>query len=316
VFIRVGKNKNEISQMSLHKKMKPVKREDAALVKPPILRKGEGAGFAIQGYEGSFHQVAAQLFFGKDVLVIPCAGFGEVIETASKKIKSDGGVMAIENSIAGSILPNYNLLHKSNLKIAGEIYLQIRQNLLVNPGVKLEDIREVHSHTMALQQCYHFLDRYKWKLVETEDTALSAKQVHQHKSKHIAAIASKLAAGLFKLDILVPNIHSMKNNYTRFLILQRENSFSIDDSADKASLTFKTDHSRGSLAKVLARIAEGGINLSKLQSFPIPGSDFKYAFHADMEFETVDQFKTVVESIRPLTESIKIYGIYKRGLWK
>ena len=151
----------------------------------------------IQGYEGSFHQVAAQHFFGKEVEVLPCATFREVIKIASNRKESDGGVMAIENSIAGSILANYNLLQKSNLKIIGEIYLQIRQNLLVNPGVKLEDIREVHSHTMALQQCYDFLDKHKWKLVETDDTALSAKHVHQHKSKHIAAIASKLAADKF-----------------------------------------------------------------------------------------------------------------------
>ena len=125
--------------------------------------------------------------------------------------------MAIENSIAGSILPNYNLLKKSNLVIAGEIYLQINQNLMVNPGVKLEDIREVHSHPMAIQQCLAYLDKYDWKLVETEDTALSAKHIHQHHSKHIAAIASKLAAELFDLDMIAPNIHTMKNNYTRFL---------------------------------------------------------------------------------------------------
>ncbi|HEX2848436.1 MAG TPA: prephenate dehydratase domain-containing protein, partial [Chitinophagaceae bacterium] len=145
---------------------------------------------SIQGYEGSFHQEAARTFFGRQVEVIPCATFREVVKIAGNKKESDGAVMAIENSIAGSILPNYNLLQKSNLRIIGEVYLQIKQNLLVNPGVKLEDIREVHSHTMALQQCYEFLDKYKWKLVETEDTALSAKHIHQHKSKHIAAIAS------------------------------------------------------------------------------------------------------------------------------
>jgi len=224
--------------------------------------------------------------------------------------------MAIENSIAGSILANYNLLQKSNLKIIGEIYLQIKQNLLVNPGVKLEDIREVHSHTMALQQCYDFLDKHKWKLVETEDTALSAKHVHQHKSKHIAAIASKLAAELFQLEVLAPGIQTMKNNYTRFLMLQRQDVAQTVNDANKASVNFHTDHSRGSLAKVLTKIAEGGINLSKLQSFPIPGSDFKYSFHADMEFDSINQFETVIDQIRPLTEEVKIYGVYKRGLWK
>ena len=271
---------------------------------------------SIQGYEGSFHQVAAQQFFGKNVQVLPCATFRDVIKIASNKKESDGGVMAIENSIAGSILANYNLLQKSNLKIIGEIYLHIKQNLLVNPGVKLEDIREVHSHTMALQQCYDFLDKYKWKLVETEDTALSAKHVHQHKSKHIAAIASKLAAELFQLEVLAPGIQTMKNNYTRFLMLQRQDVAQPVTDANKASVNFKTDHSRGSLAKVLTKIAEGGINLSKLQSFPIPGSDFKYSFHADMEFDTIGQFENVVDQIRPLTEELKIYGVYRRGAWK
>ena len=271
---------------------------------------------SIQGYEGSFHQVAAQLFHGKKVQVIPCDTFRDVVRVASSKKESEGGLMAIENSIAGSILPNYNLLQKSNLRIIGEIYLQIRQNLLVNPGVQLEDIHEVHSHTMALQQCYDFLDKYKWKLVETDDTALSAKAIHQHKSKHIAAIASKLAAELYELDILAPNIHTMKNNYTRFLMLEREESAEPVEGADKASVTFHTDHSKGSLVKVLSRIAEGGINLSKLQSFPIPGTDFKYAFHADMEFDDRDQFDRVLKEIEPLTEAVKVYGVYKRGLWK
>jgi prephenate dehydratase len=221
--------------------------------------------------------------------------------------------MAIENSIAGSILPNYNLLKKSNLKIAGEIYLQIRQNLMVNPGVKLEDIREVHSHPMAIQQCFGFLDKYNWKLIETEDTALSAKHVQQHRSKHVAAIASKLAAELFNLHMIAPNIQTMKNNYTRFLILQREDKLVLQEEPNKASVNFNTDHSRGSLAKVLTQIAEGGINLSKLQSFPIPGSDWRYSFHADMEFDSLEQFNMVMDAIKPLTEEVKVYGVYKKG---
>lgn len=268
---------------------------------------------SIQGYEGSFHQVAARQFFGKEVEVIPCATFRDVIKIASNKKESDGGIMAIENSIAGSILPNYNLLQKSNLRIAGEVYLQIKQNLLVNPGVTLEDIREVHSHPMAIQQCLEYLDKFNWKLIETEDTALSAKHVHQHKSKHVAAIASKLAAELFQLEMIAPNIHTMKNNYTRFLVLHREEEQRTDEGANKASVNFHTDHSRGSLARVLTKIAEGGINLSKLQSFPIPGSDFQYSFHADMEFESLDQFNRVISEIKPITAALKIYGIYKNG---
>jgi prephenate dehydratase len=268
---------------------------------------------SIQGYEGSFHQEAARQFFGKHVQVLPCSTFREVVKLALNKKESDGGVMAIENSIAGSILPNYNLLQKSNLRIVGEVYLQIKQNLMVNPGVALEDIREVHSHYMALQQCLEYLDKYNWKLVETEDTALSAKHIHAHKSKHIAAIASKLAAELYGLNIIAPSIHTMKNNYTRFLIIQREEQAITVDEADKASVNFHTDHSKGSLAKVLTTIAEGGINLSKLQSFPIPGSNFKYSFHADMEFGSIEQFYEVVEKIKPLTEEVKIYGVYKNG---
>lgn len=268
---------------------------------------------SIQGYEGSFHQEAARKFFGNSVQVIPCATFREVVKIAQNQTQSDGGIMAIENSIAGSILPNYNLLQKSNLKVIGEVYLQIGQNLMVNQGVKLEDIREVHSHYMALQQCLSYLDKYNWKLVETEDTALSAKHVHQHKSKHIAAIASKLAAELYSLHIIAPNIHTLKNNYTRFLILGREEVAQPVDEANKASVTFHTNHSKGSLAKVLTTIAEGDINLSKLQSFPIPGTDFKYSFHADMEFETTDQFYNVIEKLKSLTEEVKVYGIYKSG---
>ncbi len=170
----------------------------------------------IQGYEGSFHQVAARQFFGKDVDVIPCATFRDVVRIGEDAKQSDGAVMAMENSIAGSILPNYNLLQKSKLQVIGEVYLSISQNLLVYPGVKMEDIKEVHSHPMAILQCLDYLENQDWKLVETEDTALSAKQVRQHKSKHIAAIASKLAAQLFDLDVITPDIHTLKNNITRF----------------------------------------------------------------------------------------------------
>lgn len=267
----------------------------------------------IQGYEGSFHQVAARQFFGKNVEVICCPNFRDVIKIAADVKQADGGLMAIENSIAGSILPNYNLLQRSNLQIVGEVYLHINQNLLVNPGVTLDDIREVHSHPMALLQCIEYLEKYNWKLIETEDTALSAKLVHQHHSKHIAAVASKLAAELYGLDILAPNIQTLKNNYTRFLVLQLpERSGEIVDS-NKASVVFQTDHSKGSLAKVLTRISDDEINLSKLQSMPIPGSDWKYSFHADMEFEHLDQFNTVIENIKPLTIDLKVYGVYKNG---
>ena len=207
---------------------------------------------AIQGVEGSFHQVAAQTFFGKRSSVVCCLSFPELIRKTVDKKQTGAAVMAIENSIAGSILANYNLLQSSDLKIVGEVYLQIKQQLLVNPGIALEDIREVHSHPMAIQQCTTFLDKYNWKLVETEDTALSAKHVHQHKSKHIAAIASKLAGDLYGLSVVAPNIHTLKNNYTRFLVLKRAADVASIEDANKASVTFSTDHSRERLALLLS----------------------------------------------------------------
>ncbi len=270
-------------------------------------------GIAIQGYEGSFHQVAARNIYGKNVNVIPCATFRDLIRVASEKNASSGAIMAIENSIAGSILPNYNLLQKSNLKVVGEVYLSISQNLMVNPGVKFEDIKEVHSHPMAILQCLEYLEKYNWKLIESEDTALSAKQVHQHKSKHVAAIASKLASELFELDLIAPNIQTMKNNFTRFLVLQREKEAIQIADADKASIYFQTNHSKGILSKVLTLIAAADINLSKLQSMPIPGSTFKYGFYADLEFDQLNQFHQVMESIDSLTNSVKVFGIYKKG---
>jgi prephenate dehydratase len=272
-----------------------------------------GQGVAIQGYEGSFHQVAARYFFGKQVEVIPCDTFRELVRVAADKKASAGAVMAIENSIAGSILPNYNLLQKADLRVIGEVYLSISQNLLVNRGVKLSDIREVHSHPMAILQCMDFLEKNHWKLIETEDTALSAKHVHQHHSKHTAAIASKLAAELYDLDVIAPDIQTQKNNITRFLVLQREKEAKEVEDANKASLYFQTDHSRGILAKVLTRIAEEGVNLSKLQSMPIPGSTFKYGFYADMEFDQREQFDDVLAGIASLTNNLKIFGIYQKG---
>ena len=293
--------------MSLVKKNQSVPLKQTANDQPP-------PAIAIQGYEGSFHQEAARQFFGQDVEVVPCATFRELIKKCGNKKETDGAVMAIENSIAGSILPNYNLLQKSNLTIIGEVYLQIGQHLLVNPGVSLTDIKEVQSHPMALLQCIDFLEKYPhWKLVETEDTALSAKHIHQHRSKHAAAIASKLAADLFQLNVLAPNIQTAKNNYTRFLVLKREKEALAVKDADKASVYFETDHSKGSLSKVLALIAKEDINLSKLQSMPIPGSDFMYGFYADMEIVDRVNLERIINKIQGLTRTFKILGVYKNG---
>ncbi|MFY7694071.1 MAG: prephenate dehydratase [Sediminibacterium sp.] len=267
----------------------------------------------IQGYEGSFHQMAARQFFGKTVEVIACDTFREVIKIGSDPKQSDGAVMAIENSIAGSILPNYNLLQKSNLQVIGEVYLSISQNLLVNPGVQLKDIKEVHSHPMAILQCLDYLEQYDWKLIESDDTALSAKMVHQHKSKHIAAIASKFAAQLYDLNVITPDIHTLKNNITRFLIMVPKQKAIMIEGVNKASIYFQTDHSKGILSKILAKIASRGVNLSKLQSMPIPGSTFKYGFYADLEFENLKQIEKVIAEVKDATNSFKVFGMYKKG---
>ncbi len=268
---------------------------------------------SIQGYEGSFHHKAAQAFFNNEIEIIPCATFKEVVVLAADSQQSGGGVMAIENSIAGSILPNYKLLQRANLQIAGEIYLQINQHLLVNPGISLNDIKEVHSHPMALQQCQNFLDCHQWKQVETEDTALSAKHIKRHSSKHIAAIAGSLAAELFGLEILAPAIQDEKNNYTRFLIVVPQNGIYQLETANKASIQFQVKHLKGSLAKVLTDIARYDINLSKLQSVPVPGSNWMYSFYADLEFNKIEEFEIALKSIKKHAETVKVFGIYKKG---
>jgi prephenate dehydratase len=265
---------------------------------------------SIQGFEGSFHQVAARRYFGNEVAILPCASFREVVE-ATASGAADGGLMAIENSIAGSILANYGLLQRNRLFVTGEVYLPIRQHLLVNPGVRMEDIREVHSHPIALQQCSEFLSAHPWKLVETEDTALSARRLHQHHHRHAAAVAGSLAAELFDLDILVPDIHSEAHNYTRFLVLHRTAPPVIG--ADKASISFSTTHTRGALAQVLTIIAAGRINLSKLQSFPVPGSEWEYTFHADLEFGPGTHLETVLDNMRSCTRELRVFGLYKNG---
>ncbi|MCG9899743.1 MAG: prephenate dehydratase [Hydrotalea sp.] len=268
--------------------------------------------YAIQGYQGSFHQVAVQRFFGKTANILPCATFRELIDKAQQHKVTHGAVMAIENSLAGAILPNYRLLQKSSLQIVGEVYLKISQHLLVNPGVELRDIKEVMSHPMAILQCVDFLSAQPWKIIETEDTALSAQHIHSHKNKHTAAIASGLAAEMYQLEIIAPAIQTEKNNITRFLVLERK-SKNLELQGDKASIYFQTNHTQGVLAKVLEIIAKQGVNLSKLQSLPIPGSNFKYGFYVDLEFDDLKQFQIVMKDLPSHTNSLQVLGVYNKG---
>ncbi len=263
---------------------------------------------AIQGYEGSFHHIVARRCLGEEIEIVPCATFREVarqVESGS----SDYGVMAVENSIAGSILPNLGILHNSRVQVVGEHYLHIRQNLMALPGVSLDEIEEVHSHPMALLQCVDFLDSRPWKLVETEDTALSARHIAEKGMRSAAAIAGDLAAELFGLNILAADIHSIKNNCTRFLLPEHQ---PVDERADKASLCFKTDHRQGSLLRVLREMEDTSINMTKLQSSPVPSEPWHYMFHVDMEFACIGDYNRVIGRMREATEELHVYGVYKK----
>lgn len=268
---------------------------------------------AIQGYEGSFHQIVAEKYFGRGIGIVPCATFREV----AQKVKSGAanfGVMAVENSIAGSIIANYGILQDANVQVAGEVYLHITQNLMVLPGVKLEDITEVQSHPMALQQCHNFLDQYPdWKLVESEDTALSAKHVAEKGLRNVAAIASARAAELYGLEVIAPEINTIKNNYTRFMVIKMHDLLT-DPKANKASLYFKTDHKQGSLVRALDVLEN--VNMSRLQSYPIPSEPWHYMFHIDLEFEHLEDYTSNLERLIRATEHVHVYGVYQNGLTK
>jgi prephenate dehydratase len=265
---------------------------------------------AIQGYKASFHHIAANNYFGSDrIEIMPCDTFRQVA-AAVKRGEADMGLMAIENSIAGSIIPNYSILQDENLQVAGEVYLPIKQNLMVLPDVELEDIREVESHSMALLQCIEYLDEHNWKLIESEDTALSAKHIAENGLRHTAAIASELAAEIYGLKIIAPEINTNKSNYTRFMVLKRYDH-NMDIGANKASLYFKTNHEEGSLLRALSCLE--GINLSKLQSYPIPSEPWHYLFHIDLEFRSLDDYIRSLDRLQASTEEVHVYGVYRSG---
>lgn len=270
---------------------------------------------AIQGIQGCFHHIAANDFFaGQAIDIVECPTFRA---TAVKLIagQADVAVMAIENSIAGSILPNYDILQNAALKVVGELYLQIKQNLLVLPGTELEDITEVQSHPMALQQCLDYLDGYNWRQVSTQDTAYSARQVAQRGEKNIAAIAGDLPAELWGLKIIAPEINTIKNNYTRFLILVRHDDNRFDpEVVNKSSLYFKVSHQQGSLNKVLKSMELYEMNMTKLQSYPVPSDPWRYIFHLDMEFNSDEQYRAAISLMSHHSEEFSVCGEYKSAI--
>lgn len=269
---------------------------------------------AIQGYAGAFHEIAARLFFApKQLEIVPSDTFEALVEMVQNETV-DTALMAIENTLAGSIMYNYDLLNESTLKIVGEVYLRIKQNLMVLPGQTIEDLEEVHSHPMAIAQCQHFFKKYPHiRLVETVDTALSAKMIRDQQQKRIGAIASTLAAELYDLDIIAPSIETNKQNYTRFLVLRREATTCEPASANKVSLCFSVEHEVGSLHKVLALMAAYNINLTKIQSAPIVGRQWEYQFFVDFVVEGSVGWQQALEAIRPLTTRLKVMGAYAQG---
>lgn len=269
---------------------------------------------AIQGYEGSNHHIAAENFFRRSVTVVPCRTFQDLMRVTSDKNETEGAIMAIENSIAGSIGPNYTLLMESRLKIVGEIYTRITHHLMAPNGTKVEDLHEVRSHPMAIQQCRKFFNNYPdTLLVETPDTALSAKELAESKEERVAAIASKEAAEIYGLNIIAESIETVKNNYTRFLVLSREEALNGTFEADKASIHFRVPHEPGSLLRALDVISRHGLNLSKIQSFPVIEEEWRYYFHCDLEFEDLDAYERTIEELNGVTEMLNILGVYKKG---
>jgi prephenate dehydratase len=266
---------------------------------------------AIQGIKGSFHHQVVKEYFSENVAIDECLSFEELIDSLLSG-KSDQAVMAIENSIAGPIIPNYALIDKNNLHIIGEHYLSIHQNLMALKGQKIEDIKEVHSHPMAILQCMDFLKQYpNIKLVEDKDTAETARRIQEKQLTGIAAIASKTASEMYDLEIIAPEIQTIKNNMTRFVIIKKQNSFLPEDEINRASIKFELDHKRGSLAAVLNVMSDCKLNLTKIQSLPKIETPWKYSFFVDVTFEKYEDFAKAKSLLNIMAEYFKVLGEYK-----
>jgi len=268
---------------------------------------------AIQGAEGSNHHKVAKDFYGDTIELKECFSFDELVDNLIEK-KADKGIIAIENTIAGSIIPNYALIDANNLHITGEEYLNIHHHLMALPGQKMEDIKEVYSHPMALLQCKVFFKKHPHiKLVEDVDTAEVAKRISQEKLKGVAAIAPKLAAEIFDLEVLEDDIQTMKDNATRFVIVQTEQPTNGIENINKASLKFELDHKRGSLAAILNVLSDCKMNLTKIQSLPVIETPWKYSFFVDVTFDEYKDYEKAIAIIEIMASAFKVLGAYKNG---
>lgn len=268
----------------------------------------------IQGIAGCYHEAAARAYFGEEEIeTVACATFAEMFDRMALD-HSLLGIIAIENTIAGSLLQNHELLRKSNLNIVGEYKLRISHVLAALPGETLDDIREVNSHPMALMQCGEFLKTHpRMKLVEKDDTASSAQEIAQHHLTGHAAICGRLAAQIYGLNILAEGIETNKRNFTRFLVVADplySDWLTAGKRINKASLVFSLPHTQGSLSKVLTILSFYDINLSKIQSMPIIGREWEYRFYIDLTFDNFTRYKQSLDAIRPLTKNFKILGEY------
>tara|TARA_Y100000589_G_scaffold183827_1_gene174115 strand:+ start:373 stop:1212 length:840 start_codon:yes stop_codon:yes gene_type:complete len=267
---------------------------------------------AIQGIESSFHEEAAYKYFGKDIETVKCLSFQDLCESL-KNGESDFAIMAIENSIAGSLLQNYTLLQEYSFNIIGEIFIRIKMNLMALPGTKIEDIKVAQSHPIAIRQCSRFLTGLKGVLLEEkEDTAICAKNIAKHKLANVAAVASASAAEIFGLEILAKSIETNKKNFTRFIILSKTPE--KDELRNKATLFFQLPHDPGALAKILNILAAYSINLTKIQSVPIVGKPYEYNFHVDMIWESYANFQKAITTIEGIVVNLEILGEYKKGI--
>ncbi len=266
---------------------------------------------AIQGIKASFHEEAAFRFFGEDIETIECNSFKQTCEELKNK-KADYVVMAIENSIAGSILPNYSLLRDYHFQIVGEVYLPIQLHLLALPGVQFKDIKYVQSHPIAIRQCVDFFDEYPHlQVIESNDTAACAKRIRDEQLTDTVAIANKLAASLYNLEVLERRIESNKMNYTRFLILT--DKITETAAANKASLSFQVGNDIGSLATILNIFAEQQINLSKIQSMPVLGRRNEYNFYVDIEWQRAADYDAAIRKVLKHAINFTIMGEYQKN---
>ena len=268
----------------------------------------------IQGIHGSFHHLVAQQYYGEDVQVKECMSFQELVQRLVND-ETQEAVMAIENSIAGSILPNYALIDENNLHVIGEHYIPIAMNMMALKGQKIDQIKKVYSHPMALLQCKEFFKKYPYiKLIEDADTAEVARRISEKQSKHVAAVASTAAAAIFGLDILAADIHTKKSNATRFLIISKTKKEPNGEKIDKASLKFELESRTGSLVSVLNIMRDFELNMTKIQSMPIIETPWKYSFFIDVTFDDYERFSKAMEVLRMMTEQLRIFGTYKNNV--